>query len=552
MIKKLFIFVLIAAILLAGCDTAPVPTEPTTTSSTQTTTSNTPTATAPSTDATVPTEPEPSIRVQYLPETVENPDELPVLKWICLTDHRFGEENHQIRSEDAVHELNNMLADRNMPFRVQFVLLLLDAALIQWNWFETPEATELLQDADLIWGIMNADEMKEYLYPITDYVSKNNDFSLINAVPHEKDWLLTTVEKEIYGIPTTPSLAYSNGWRVDPSLLQQTGLTTDDFSRNFWEMDNVFAAIYEKNGKQPFLTKEGNGVTNTFSGVIESTVPSSIYDKISQSFQLIGSFFAIDHTDGELKVVNILETEIVRNIQQAIVRYRNAGYIAETSSSAKLTYMHVLGDRVYINASGDYCIPVTEPMFARSIANTVSGIAAVSDNKSEAAMLLNLIAEDEDFRMQLLFGKEGRDYSIDEGNYTLTTREDGSRYSMSMLSPFSYFSNLTTNRFCRLSLGTYNGYLSAYEGETKLQTYQEILNRVDRLCIPIAFDYSALEQDVAAVKEIFMEYSDSFGNKMTSEDYEQMIRKMKDAGSDKIITELQRQLDMWLKDHPAS
>ena len=38
----------------------------------------------------------------------------------------------------------------------------------------------------------------------------------------------------------------------------------------------------------------------------------------------------------------------------------------------------------------------------------VSGVAAASDHKAEAISLLSLIAEDEAFRMQLFYGKEGR------------------------------------------------------------------------------------------------------------------------------------------------
>ena len=37
---------------------------------------------------------------------------------------------------------------------------------------------------------------------------------------------------------------------------------------------------------------------------------------------------------------------------------------------------------------------------------------------------------------------------------------------------------------------------------------------------------------------------------MTEEMYDQMLQDMKDAGSEKVIAELQRQLDAWLAEHP--
>ncbi|WP_289466231.1 hypothetical protein, partial [Klebsiella pneumoniae] len=64
----------------------------------------------------------------------------------------------------------------------------------------------------------------------------------------------------------------------------------------------------------------------------------------------------------------------------------------------------------------------------------ISGVAAVSQHKAEAVSLLNLIAEDEAFRMQLFYGKEGRDYKIVDGYYEINIHDDGSNYSLDFLS----------------------------------------------------------------------------------------------------------------------
>ena len=51
------------------------------------------------------------ISVQFPPETVENPDGLPVLKWVCLMEQFITSSNH-LWSEDAVKEVNQMLTER--------------------------------------------------------------------------------------------------------------------------------------------------------------------------------------------------------------------------------------------------------------------------------------------------------------------------------------------------------------------------------------------------------------------------------------------------------
>jgi len=111
---KQFLTLLFALLLLTGCAVTPKETDASETE--QTGTSGIQKPTTP--DHPFPTMPEPTtVLYQALPETVDNPDNLPVLKWVCLVD-TYGGWN-RTWSEDAVIELNQMLADRKMPFRLQ-------------------------------------------------------------------------------------------------------------------------------------------------------------------------------------------------------------------------------------------------------------------------------------------------------------------------------------------------------------------------------------------------------------------------------------------------
>ena len=139
------------------------------------------------------------VSCQYLPQTVDNPENLPILKWVCLTDGLRGGTN-RVWHEAAVHELNQMLAQRDMPFRVQFVMMTMSEWLMDSNWFSRPEAQAVLKNADLIYGIMSADEAMEYLIPITEYVAGTAEHSLKNAVAHENDWAAAMINGEVYGI----------------------------------------------------------------------------------------------------------------------------------------------------------------------------------------------------------------------------------------------------------------------------------------------------------------------------------------------------------------
>ena len=84
---------------------------------------------------------------------------------------------------------------------------------------------------------------------------------------------------------------------------------------------------------------------------------------------------------------------------------------------------------------------------------------------------------------------------------------------------------------------------------------------------PIVFDYSGLEKELAAVQKVINLY---FPNLITTKEirddpttkekdpvpvmneagYAQMLQAFKAAGSDKIVAELQKQLDAWLAENP--
>ena len=254
-------------------------------------------------------------------------------------------------------------------------------------------------------------------------------------------------------------------------------------------------------------------------------------------------------------VVNYTETTTTQKILEAAARYTAAGYSTE-DTNAKLRYTSIYGDSIYTNPqnNGEIRIPVTASYFTGTTPEGfVSGVAAVSEHQEAAVSLLSLIAQDEAFRMQLFYGKEGRDYTVTDGYYKLTKQENGSNYSLDFLSPLSYFCGLTQKPgdLSLSSPGTNNSHFVALDGKTPLQTYQEILD--NSVCsYPIQFDFTGHAQELAAIEELFQEkYQPLFlKSGITEALRQQLVADLKAAGSDKILAELQRQLAQWQADHP--
>jgi len=546
-------------LLLTACGT--VPPNPTNTEQTKPTEMEEtipPFATRP-----IATEPDPStadieFNCQYLPETVDNPDNLPILKWVCLIDYFHGGAYGRIWNEAAAIEVNQMLADRNMPFRVQFVVYTSDYAHFNLDWFVRSEVQADIASADLLFvSSIPTERAKEYFMPLTGYIRGNLEPTLKNAVPHKINWLQTTANNEIYGISQNVRRVNNSGWNVDADVLTEYGLTVQDFQKNYWEMDETLKKLNDVSGKRQLIEIPGNA--SMYSVIDSVTENKNIYPGIAgypmdEYFTGIGSIFAVEYINDVPTVVNTLDTETAHKIQDAVIRYREK-YAAPDAATAKVYFFPVNGhqafQKIHTDSSKNYWkIPVLTSSYNASEnvrMKDCSGVAATSKYQKEAVSLLSLIAEDEEFRTQLMFGKEGRDYIIDaNGNYCVTKQEDGSDYNMSFLSPWSYFSGMIGGSV--KFPGTEETF-PQYEGMTVLETYLEMIENAEPY-YAVPFDYSGLQEELIAVEQVCQLYFYRFAS-LTEEKYAEMLEKINTAGGEKIMKELQKQLDAWVKANPG-
>lgn len=490
------------------------------------------------------TEPKPEIICQRLPAEVEAPDGIPVLKWVCIPYY-----SDTVYNEEAVKEINKVLAEKGLPFRLQFIIW---SAVAYLDLLLEPEVTASLAEADLICGDFSPRDAEIYLMPITEYVRGTSSPSLKNAVPHDAYWYSGLRGDEIYGIPTSVRTALSNGWWVSESVLTTMGITEADFAGDFWEMDDLFVRIYEANDRKPFLyCNQAPGDPGYSVGrILQDYTPSVFSFTLPNHFQQIGSCFAIDYRNGTPKVVNYLETEYVRKSQDAMKRYADAGYITTESSKMLVSYSNIFSNEtVYSAEDKTYYIPNESLRLSSNIhGGTLAGVSAATQHSAEALQLLALIGDDGAFRELVLFGVEGQDHTrSDSGGFSTVTRDDGTLYRMGQLSPFA---GLYSNAF--------DITLPLKEGSTRLQTHKELLDD-SYLELPITFDFSAVADETAAVNSFLARFGEKkedppifFGRVgyLTNEEYDTMLAEIKAAGGDKILAELQRQLDEWLKKNP--
>ena len=62
--------------------------------------------------------------------------------------------------------------------------------------------------------------------------------------------------------------------------------------------------------------------------------------------------------------------------------------------------------------------------------------------------------------------------------------------------------------------------------------------------LPITFDYSKYEEELLALESVLSNYFGQFSG-LTENEYDKMLQEIKDAGGDRILSELQQQLEAW-------
>ena len=493
--------------------------------------------------------PESTARVQYIPKKVKGSKKLPVLKFVCVADAWCvaGKNERKTCRENAINAVNQYLKEIDAGFQIQMVMI----TGVEMNYgmsldcFEDSRVREEAADADLLYADFFPERMTEYLDPLTDYVT-GSDAPLSNAVPHENLWFQTMLDGEIYGLPYRFNSPDSPGWVVQAEVLERCGLSPEDFQREYWEMDEVFAKIYEEYGTSFMMVMEDNPFLPLIDNRICS-IPGNILDYYSHNVTFVASSYGIDTSKDKPAVVNILDTDYIQQIQQAAPRYTAAGYTFSDQEvfikEQLVTYSYIYSD-VPMLRDGKWYIPVGQKWNRYQLYGFMTGIAKTSEHKEEALAFLQLLSEDTLLRDLLCFGEEGVNYTLEDG---VGVPIEEKRHDLSFLTPMADFGSFDTWNW----LGGPNRFKVA-DDESALEVYRRLMDSSQTLC-PLDyrywFDFTDLEDEIEAVNDVVQLEGASFSKK-TPEEYDAWMQTIREAGGDTIQAELQRQLDAWLAENP--
>lgn len=166
---------------------------------------------------------------------------------------------------------------------------------------------------------------------------------------------------------------------------------------------------------------------------------------------------------------------------------------------------------------------------------TITAISANSPNKERAMMFLNLLNTDKEVYNTLVWGVEGKHYKKVDVNRIETNKDGGYQ----IFAPWE-FGNMTLTY---LSEGDAKG-----NDQKSMQMWIDLnKNAIPSNALGFVFDFTPVKAEKAntdaAIAELY--YALASGSIDPDKYLPQFIDKLKQAGSDKIIAEKQKQFDAW-------
>lgn len=337
-------------------------------------------------------------------------------------------------------------------------------------------------------------------------------------------WEGAKLDGKIYAVPTNKELGVSPEWV---------------FTKEYVDKYNIdISKIKTLEDLEPYLKliKEKEPDVVPFYIIKDFTVP--------QAFDKIIDPVGVSLTDNSLKVANLYETDGMKKTLETMNKYYKAGYINKDAATAKddktVKRFVTKGDGqpyadVLWSKDLGYKVVAT-PIMDTYITNAsttgaMQAISVTSKHPDKAMQFLNLLNTDKTLRNLVNYGIEGVHYQkVGDGQIKITLEQKN--YQM----PYFALGNL----FITYTLDN--------EPKTKWDEFKKFNSDSKKSpALGFKFDATPVNTEVAALRNILDEFGPvlNSGTVDPNEYLPKMNAKLKAAGIDKIVAEMQKQMDQW-------
>ncbi len=449
------------------------------------------------------------------------------LSWYYPSNDLLGEENL------VYDEVNKILKEK--------INATVDFKPISWGEYENKmkimmaasEEFDILFTSNWFNNFQLAASKGNYL-PLDDLLANYAPKTL--ASMSDDIWRATKLNGKIYAIPNQQIFARSSNMEMPKKFADKYGFNIDSVKRDTFKLEDL----------EPYLESFKNGEPDKYAFSLKWTELSGYYDmELLSGNEVPGAIYM---KDDSLKVFNQFEApEFMQNLE-TVNRWVEKGWFKSKELLAKkdqnLKPGEVFGgwfggtwapggESQASQAYGTEIVrrPVSESILNNSgILATLTAISRTSKNPERAMMLLELMNNDEQLYNLLMWGIEGKHYTKN-GNYIEPIKD-------------AKYAAVPTWLLATM----FRSYLIDGQPEDVWEQTKKVNEEAKPSpALGFTFDPTPVKTEVANASSVVKEYLEglTYGILSVDKDYPVFIDKLKKAGSDKIVAEMQKQIDTW-------
>lgn len=337
-------------------------------------------------------------------------------------------------------------------------------------------------------------------------------------------WDGAEIDGKIYAVPTQKEIAAAPMWRFTKEYVDKYNIPYEDI-HSLEDLEPWLKLIKENEPDVvPLYIAKGTRTPQLFDEIVEP----------------VGVAF----DDESLTVKNLYETDFLKSQLEIMRRFFELGYIngdAATTDGDESVKRFVdkadgqpYADRLWSENLKYEVVTsnVTDAYITNgSTTGSMMAVSANSKNKEKAIEFLNLLNTDEYLKNLVVYGIEGVHYEK-VGDKTIKYTEKHADYDVAHFA----FGNLFIN------------YVLEGEPETKWDDFQKFNDEsIASEALGFKFDISNVTNELAAISNVLSEFKFALysGSVDIDEYLDKMNTKLKEQGLQKVIDEMQTQIDAW-------
>ncbi len=343
-------------------------------------------------------------------------------------------------------------------------------------------------------------------------------------------WDAVTVDGGIYGVPNEQIFATGGALAIRTDLVEKYGLDVNSIE-TVLDIEPFLEQV--KQGEPDLFPFRATEVQNYFTNKYD-------YDPGS------GVRLALDGTN---KAYYNMDTPEFKEHVLKIREWYEKGYIRQDSATVTSDTAEYLAGKYAVYRTGQKpgveaeeeaklgidltIVPVGPTLITtRSITATTTGVSATSKHVEEAVKFLELVNTNAEVYNLICYGIEGTHYETLENGHIKQVENSGYAPNSSWEFGYQYNALLLENQ----------------ADDTWEETKRFNQEAVKSIYLGFTVDTDPIKTEIAQCKAIYNEYNPIMymGTEEVDAYWDTMVSRLKDAGMDKVVEEVQRQVDEYL------